>query len=79
MGLTLIFPSHDRKPVYGLSLVLLVRMNGRLHAPLGIRLWHKGGPSTNELALELLSYARNRLCCLPEYVLFDMRYPLRYS
>ena len=39
--------------------------------PLGLRLWRKGGASKYALALELLSYARNRLRCRPEYVLFD--------
>jgi hypothetical protein len=38
--------------VYGLSLVLLVWTNGIVRLPLGIRLWHKGGPSKYELALE---------------------------
>ena len=48
---------------------------GRSRIPLGMRLWHKGGPSKYALALELLSYARNRLRCRPEYVLFDAWYP----
>ena len=61
--------------MYGLSLVLLVWTNGTLRIPLGMRLWHTGGPSKYELALELLSYARNRLRCRPEYVLFDAWYP----
>jgi putative transposase len=43
--------------------------------PLAFRLWHKGGPSKYELALELLSYARNRLRCRPDDVLFDAWYP----
>ena len=34
-----------------------------------------GGPSKFELALELLSYARNRLKCKPQFVLFDSWYP----
>ena len=33
------------------------------------------GASKYVLALELLSYARNRLHCRPEYVLFDAWYP----
>jgi hypothetical protein len=74
-GLAWVFSSLERKPVYGLSLVLLVWTNGTLRIPLGMRLWHKGGPSKYELALELLSYARNRLRCRPEYVLFDAWYP----
>ena len=45
-GLAWVFSSQERKPVYGLSLVLLVWTNGTLRIPLGIRLWHKGGPST---------------------------------
>jgi putative transposase len=74
-GLAWVFSSQERKPVYGFSLVLLVWTNGTLRIPLGIRLWHKGGPSKYVLALELLSYARNRLRCRPEYVLFDAWYP----
>ena len=46
-----------------------------MRLPLGLRLWHKGGPSKYDLALELLSDARNRLHCRPEYVLFDAWYP----
>jgi putative transposase len=74
-GLAWVFSSQERKPVYGLSLVLLVWTTGTLRIPLGIRLWHKGGPSKYVLALEWLSYARNRLRCRPEYVLFDAWYP----
>jgi hypothetical protein len=37
--------------------------------------WKEGGPSKFELALELLSYARNRLNCKPQFVLFDSWYP----
>jgi putative transposase len=74
-GLAWVFSSQERKRVYGFSLLLLVWTNGTLRIPLGIRLWHKGGPSKYVLALELLSYARNRLRCRPEYVLFDAWYP----
>jgi putative transposase len=76
-GLAWVFSSLERKPVYGLSLVLLVWTNGTLRIPLGMRLWRKGGPSKYVLALELLSYARNRLRCRPDYVLFDAWYPSR--
>jgi len=76
-GLAWVFSSQEHKPVYGLSLVLLVWTNGTLRIPLGMRLWRKGGPSKYALALELLSYARNRLRCRPEYVLFDAWYPSR--
>jgi putative transposase len=74
-GLAWVFSSTERRPVYGLSLVLLIWTDGHLRIPLNLRLWHKGGPSQYELALELLSYARNRLRCHPEYVLFDAWYP----
>ena len=43
--------------------------------PLSLRLWRKGGPSKDELALEWLSSARNRLRCHPAYVLVDAWYP----
>jgi hypothetical protein len=76
-GLAWVFSSQERRPVYGFSLVLLVWTDGRLRIPLGLRLWHRGGPSKYELALELLGYARNRLRCHPEYVLFDAWYPSR--
>jgi hypothetical protein len=35
----------------------------------------RGAPPKFELALELLSYARNRLQCKPQFVLFDSWYP----
>jgi hypothetical protein len=70
-SLAWVFSSQEHKPVYGLSLVLLVWTDGTLRIPLGIRLWHKGGPSKYVLALEWLSSARNRRRCRPEYVLFD--------
>jgi hypothetical protein len=55
--------------------VLLVWTDGQLRIPLGFRVWKKGGPSKFDLALELLSYARNRLKCKPQFVLFDAWYP----
>jgi Transposase DDE domain len=70
-GLAWVFSSLERKPVYGLSLVLLVWTNGTLRIPLGMRLWHKDGPSKYELALDLVSDARHRLRCRPEHVLCD--------
>jgi hypothetical protein len=70
-SLAWVYPSQERKPVYGFSLVLLVWTIGALRTPLGLRLWHQGGPSKYALALELLSYALNRLRCRPEHVLID--------
>jgi putative transposase len=74
-GLAWVFSSQERRPVYGLSLGLLVWTDGTLRVPLGVRLWRKGGASKYALALELLSHARNHLRCHPEYVLFDAWYP----
>jgi hypothetical protein len=44
-GLAWVFSSQERRPVSGFSLVLLVWTHGTLRIPLGIRLWHTGGPS----------------------------------
>jgi DDE superfamily endonuclease len=44
-GLAWVFSSQEHKPVYGFSVVLLIWTDGRVRIPLGIRLWHKGGPS----------------------------------
>ena len=76
-GLAGVFSSQERKPVSGLCLVLLVWTTGTLRIPLGMRLWRTGGPSKYELALALLSYARNRLGCRPDVVRFDAWYPSR--
>jgi hypothetical protein len=69
-GLAWVFASQERRPVLGFSLVLLAWTNGILRIPLGIRLWHTGGLSKYELALEWLRYAPNRLRCHPESVVF---------
>jgi hypothetical protein len=50
-GLAWVFSSQEQKPVYGLSVVLLIWTNGTLRIPLGMRLWRKGGPSKYALAL----------------------------
>jgi DDE superfamily endonuclease len=74
-GLAWVFSSQERRPVYGFSLVLLVWTDGSLRVPLGVRLWHKGGPSKYALALAWLSHARHHVHCRPAYVLFDAWYP----
>ncbi|HXH09696.1 MAG TPA: transposase [Alphaproteobacteria bacterium] len=74
-GLAWVFSSQERKPVYSLCLVLLVWTDGTLRIPLGMRLWRKGGLSKYGLALALLNYARKRLRCHPDLVLFDAWYP----
>jgi putative transposase len=70
-----VWSSKQRQVVFGVSVVLLVWTDGQVRIPLGYRVWHKGGASKFDLALELLSYARNRLKCKPAFVLFDSWYP----
>jgi putative transposase len=72
-----VWSSKQHKVVFGVSLVLLVWTDGQVRIPVGYRVWHKGGPSKVDLALELLSYARNRLKCKPQFVLFDSWYPAK--
>lgn len=70
-----VWSSKHQKVVFGVSVVLLVWTDGQRRLPVAFRVWHKGGPSKYALALELLSYARNRLKCKPQFVLFDSWYP----
>jgi Transposase DDE domain len=70
-----VWSNKERKVLFGVSVVLLVWTDGQLRIPLAFRVWHKGGASKYDLALELLSYARNRLKCKPAFVLFDSWYP----
>jgi putative transposase len=72
-----VWSTKHKKVVFGIPLVLLVWTNGQVRIPLAFRLWRKGGPSKFDLALELLSYARNRLKVKPRVVLFDAWYPSR--
>jgi hypothetical protein len=44
-GLACVFSSQAGHPVYGFALVRLVWTDGSVRIPLGLRLWHKGGPS----------------------------------
>ena len=70
-----VWSSKRNKAVYGMSVVLLVWTDGQLRIPIGFRVWKKDGPSKFDLALELLSYARNWLKGKPQFVLFDSWYP----
>jgi DDE family transposase len=72
-----VWSNKQQKVVFGVSVVLLVWTDGEVRIPVGYRVWHKGGPSKVDLALELLSYARNRLKCKPQLVLFDSWYPAK--
>jgi hypothetical protein len=70
-----VWSNKQRQVVFGVSVILRVWIDGHVRVPLAFRVWHKGGPSKYTLALELLSYARNRLKCQPKFVLFDSWYP----
>lgn len=70
-----VWSNKDKKVLFGVSVVLLVWTDGHVRIPVGYRVWHKGGPSKYALALALLSYARNRRKCKPQFVLFDSWYP----
>ena len=70
-----VWSSKHSKVVFGVSVVLLVWTDGQHRLPVAFRVWQKGGPSKYALALELLSDARNRLKCKPQFVLFDAWYP----
>lgn len=70
-----VWSNKDRKVLFGVSVVLLVWTDGQMRIPLAFRVWRNGGASKYDLALELLSYARNRLRCKPAFVLFDSWYP----
>jgi hypothetical protein len=72
-----VWSNKQQKVVFGVSMVLLVWTDGDIRIPVGYRVWHKGGPSKVDLALELLSHARNRLKCKPQFVLFDSWYPAK--
>jgi hypothetical protein len=70
-----VWSNKDCKVLFGVSVVLLVWTDGQIRIPLAFRVWHKGGASKYDLALELLSYARKQLKCKPAFVLFDSWYP----
>jgi hypothetical protein len=70
-----VWSSKHGQVVFGVSLVLLVWTDGQIRIPIAFRVWQKGGVSKIDLALELLSYARNQLKCKPQFVLFDSWYP----
>ena len=50
-----VWSNKERKVLFGVSVVLLVWTDGQVRIPLACRVWHKGGTSKYDLALELLS------------------------
>lgn len=70
-----VFCSKKNKSVFGLNIVVLCWSNGTLTIPLAFNIWKEGNKKTKiDLALELLSYARNFLRLQPKYVTFDCFY-----
>ena len=72
-----VWSSKRNQVVFGGSVVLLVWTDGQSRIPVAYRVWTKDGRSKVDWALELLSYARNRLKCKPQFVLFDSWYPAK--
>ena len=54
-----VWSNKERKVLFGVSVVLLVWTDGQIRIPLAFRVWHNGSTSKYDLALELLSDARN--------------------
>lgn len=73
-GATWVYSSKHKKCIFGYHLVVLVWTDGKRKFVLHAQLYASGGKSKIELALELLSYARNTLRLKPEFVLFDSWY-----
>ena len=69
------FSSSLGKAVYGYQLVLLIWVKGKKRIVIDQRIYCPGkSRSKIAIALEMLSYARNKLCIKPEVVLFDSWY-----
>lgn len=74
-NLAWIFCSKKNKSVFGLNIVVLVWSNSTITIPLAFKLWKKDSKKSKyDLALELLSYAKNFLRIKPKYVVFDSWY-----
>lgn len=68
-NLAWIFCSKKNKQVFGLNIVVLAWSDGTVTIPLGFKIWKKDSKKTKlDLALELLSYAKNFLKLSPKYV-----------
>jgi putative transposase len=69
-----VYSSSKGKAVFGYSLVLLVWTDGIKRIVVDYKIYRKGGPTKLQLALKMLSFARNRLKLKPSFVLFDSWY-----
>lgn len=73
-NLSWVFCSKEGRSVLGFNIVVLAWSNGTITIPLAIKIWKKDGPSKYDLALSLLSFAKNILKIKPKYVVFDSWY-----
>ena len=73
-GASWVYSSKHKKVIFGYHLVVLAWTDGAKKFVIDCRLYEKGGLSKIKLALEMLSYARNKLRLKPEFVLFDSWY-----
>jgi hypothetical protein len=71
---TWLYSSAKEKGVFGYQMVLFIWTDGQKRKIIDFRVYEKGSKTKIELALELLSYARNTLKLKPEQVLFDSWY-----
>ena len=68
-----VFSHKDNRCVKGIQVVFLLLVVGKFRFPLGFRIYNKSKTKI-ELAIELLSYARNTLEMKSMFVLFDSWY-----
>lgn len=73
-GLSQVYCTKFSKTMNGYSTVTMLWTNGSIRIPISLRLWRPGGKTKIQLALEMLSYARNHLGLKPKFVLFDTWY-----
>jgi len=71
-----LFSTKENKAIRGIQLVVLIVVVGDMRFPLGFRIYDKSKTKI-ELALELLSFARNQLGFRKKVVLFDSWYPAK--
>jgi hypothetical protein len=69
-----VYSSKEGKVLYGIPVVLLVWSYKGYKIPIAFRVYKKGKSTKPQLALELLSYARNKLKLKPTFVLMDSWY-----
>jgi hypothetical protein len=73
-GLHYVYSGSLGKTAWGYCIVIMIWTDGHIRIPISMRMWKPGGKTKIELAMEMLSYARNQLNIKPDYVLFDSWY-----